>query len=354
MVEFQRELRDRYEREISEEVEIFFLLIRNKSLLPFLLIETFQSSIQIDLMSKQKSIRQEKGWLKTFKSSKKALMRFNQLYKTIFENQLKFLISYLTLILSIIDHIILANKSKENKQLLLIKYDKKIHFICAKTNSFYEEIISKYPNLAFMNFNTELPNERNLEIKKNRFIQKLEKLNEFDKVKNIIFRKLKSLYSKIKYGQIDIIPPEIIEVFKDISREYFGEILKYSRFFSYILNLSLVEKLNFLKNHNYDFRDWVNKDLRNKFVHDLDILYIKKENKLCGAKIISGRNRNSIISIEQFFESLCRLKALTNFLYNHIFGSKKARIKTPSISNYKLSNVNLMKTIVNNPTLFPK
>ncbi len=148
------------------------------------------------------------------------------------------------------------------------------------------------------------------------------------------------------------IPLEIIKTFQNMSLDEFKKMVLYRNFLKSILDINLIKKLEFLRENGYSFNDWINKDLRDKFVHDLNIFYVKTEDGLCGAKIILGENRNKVFSIGEYYESLCKLKSLSNFLYNHLFRIEQK--DSPDYSHYQISNVKLMKILQKNKFDFPK
>jgi len=358
VVKFQKDLREKYGTKLKSDVYNVFYIIRNKSLFKFLLIELLQSSLQLELKSKQKFMRKEKGWLNSFRSSEKALRRYNNLYKLLFENQLKFQISYMITILSIknkfYDQI---QKILENRKIILPKNDRSgellLQILMKLREGFDFNIYkAKFPIFCIQEFKADLPTDDNLMNFKRKFVNYLERLNISMNEGNIIKKVVNRIYSKIKYKHDYVIPPEIIRKFQDMSLDEFKEIYSYKNFFMSILDHNLNNKIDYLKTNGYDFNDWINKDLRNKFVHDLDIFYIKMENGLCGAKIVLGKNKNEVFSVEKYYESLCKLKALANFIYNHIF--RVDQYNSSDFINYQLSNVKLMKVLQRNRFNFPK
>ncbi len=355
VVKFQKDLKEKYGTKLKSDVFIVFYIIRNKSLFNFLLIELFQSSLQLELKSKQKFMRKEKGWLNSFRSSEKALRRYYNLYKQLFENQLKFQISYMITILSIKNKF--YDEIQKNLKIILPKNDisgEVLHQILMKLREGFDFNIykEKFPIFCIQEFKADLPTDENLINFKRKFVNYLKRLNILMNEDNIIKKAVNRIYSKIKYRYDYVIPPEIIREIQDMSLDEFKEIYIYKNFFMSILNYNLNDKIDYLKTNGYDFNDWINKSLRNKFVHDLDIFYIKMEDGSCGAKIVLGKNKNEVFSVEKYYESLCKLKALTNFLYNHIF--RIDQYNSSDFVNYQLSNVKLMKVLQKNRFNFPK
>ncbi|MFX1366426.1 MAG: hypothetical protein ACFFCE_01770 [Promethearchaeota archaeon] len=358
VIRFQKNLREKYGTKLKSDLYNIFYYIRNKSLFNFLLIEPFQSSLQLELKSKYKFMRKEKGWLSSFRSSEKALRRFNNLYKQLFENQLKFQISYLITLLSIKNKFYNEiQKNLENGKILVTENDiskRVLNQILINLREGYNFSIykEKFPIFCIQEFKTTLPTDKNLMNFKRKFVNYLKRLNASINESNAIKKIVNRIYSKIKYRYNYVIPPEIITIFQDMPLDEFKEMYSYKNFFMSILDYNLNDKLEYLKIEGYDFNDWINKDLRDKFVHDLDIFYIKMGDGLCGAKIVLGKNRNEIFSVEKYYNSLCKLKALCNFLYNHNF--RVDQYNSNDFANYQLSNVKLMKVLQKNNFNFPK
>ena len=175
-------------------------------------------------------MRKEKGWLNSFRSSEKALRRYNNLYKLLFENQLKFQISYMITILSIknkfYDQI---QKILENRKIILPKNDRSgellLQILMKLREGFDFNIYkAKFPIFCIQEFKADLPTDDNLMNFKRKFVNYLERLNISMNEGNIIKKVVNRIYSKIKYKHDYVIPPEIIRKFQDMSLDEFKEI----------------------------------------------------------------------------------------------------------------------------------
>jgi len=358
IVKLQNELNKNYGSKIRFEVFNAFYFTGNASLFKFFLLELFHSSIKRDLRTKQKFMRKEKGWLNTFKSTEKALMRYDQLYKQLFENQLKFQISFLITLLSInMEYYAKMQKILEKSESVLIRNDMPKEIIKmilekSKEGFDYDSFIKSHPLLAINNYRNKLPLDANLINFKRKFINYLIRLRAYSEREKSLKKFVNWILYKINQRSYNVIPPEIIKTFQEMELSEFRETYYYKIFFKSILEISLKEKLEYLKAIGLDFDDWIVKELRNKFVHELNIIYVETKNGLCGAKLISGTEKNRIFTIKEYFESLCKLKALTNYLYNHLFRIEQNKAFNYTI--YQVSNIKLMKALRKNKYNFPK
>ena len=244
----------------------------------------------------------------------------------------------------------------ETSKFVLIKKDvpkEIIDMILAKSKEGfnYNSYSESFPQFNIEKYREKLPLDTNLENFKRKFVNYLIRLGTHSEREYFIRKIINWIYFKINHKSNFIFPPEIIKAFQNMKLDEFKEVYYYKIFFKSILNLSLNEKLEYLKANSFDFYDWIIKELRNKFVHELNIFYVETTDGLCGAKIITGKKRNMIFTIDEYFKSLCKLKALTGFLYNHLF-----RIEQNNSSKYtlyRISNVKLMKILRKNKYNFP-
>ncbi len=336
MIKYQEDLKEKYGESIKKDLREIFYIIRNKSLFNFFNIELFIASLKYNLELKPKFITKEKGWRNNFYSTKKGIFRYSLIYQEIYEGQLLFLITYLMTILAIKnDHLfnIIEGLMGRADIKVNLKTQKEIvpvlqKIIINKEKELFCTILKNATsNHSLLNYKYNNPTDKNL----NKFKHKI-----------------------IRYLTTIGLDPVLTNAISKLSLEKVSEMKKYRSYFRnklYSKDCSLNVKLNFLKSNGYDFSNWIEPILRNKFVHHLNISTVKLDDKTCGIKIIFGKNKNDIITINDYYDNLCKLYALTNFLFNHLFRSEDMHLV--DYYHFKVSNKKILKALKNPNLIFP-
>jgi len=302
----QNKIKKIFQNRIEGEMNDFFQIIGNKSLFHLFNIELFLASNKYDWDKKNRFLIKERGWHRTYKSSKKAIMRYSNKYQEIYEGRFLFLITFLTTIIAIKNDFyrLLIESYIKKKPILLQK--RTIQNIIPKV---YEKIVkcdevflkgvinNNKKKYSLLNYDYTNLSRTNLEINRKRVISYLREINMDQKVINLL---------------------------SDISLEEYDQMKKFQAYFRNLLfskNCSINEKLNYLKENGYDFTNWMDTRLRNKFIHHLNFIFIKDIDGTCGLKIIFGNYRNHIFKTSDYYKGLCKIRALSDFIYIQLFNN---------------------------------
>lgn len=303
-IETQDKIKNKFQNRIEEEMKDFFHILGNQSLFHLFNLELFLASNKYDWDDKNRFFIKEIGWHRSYKSSKKAILRYSKKYQEIYEGKFLFLITFLTTIIAIKNdfYSLLIESSIKKKSIFLQK--KTIQNIIPKV---YEKIVKC--DKAFLN---EIINNNKKDYSLMKFIYTpLRRRNLENDRKKVIayFRKVN-------------MDPKVIKILSNISMEEYNQMKKYQAYFRDLLyskRCSINEKLKYLKENGFDFTNWINSMLRNKFVHHLNFRFVKEDDHTCGFKIIFGNYKNKRITTSDYFRGLCEIYALSDFLFIQLF-----------------------------------
>lgn len=308
-IETQDKIKNIFQNRIEEEVKDLFHILGNQSLFHLFNIELFLASNKYDWDDKNRFFIKEKGWHRSYKSSKKAILRYSKKYQEIYEGKFLFLITFLTTIIAIKNdfYSLLVESYIKKKSIFLQK--RTIQNIIPKV---YEKIVKC--DKAFIK---DVINNNKKDYSLLKYIYSpLSRTNlEIDRKRVINF-----------FGKINM-DPKVINFLSNISMEEYDQMKKYQAYFRDLLyskRCSINEKLDYLKENGYDFTNWINSMLRNKFVHHLNIMFVKNFDNTCGFKIIFGNYKNQIITASDYYKGLCEIYALADFLFIQLFNRPSA------------------------------
>lgn len=294
---YKKELENQFGSKLKSELtEISYYILGNRRLFNYLFIDIFNASL------KYRKLYYANGWKQNYKSSKKALEKYSDIFWKIYEGQFNFLITYLiTLIvikkqyyLDIIDCLKNPNKSLKTTRRAFEKMGLNIilRLNGSKNLKLYSDNKKNLFSLIECRKNT--PKDKNLFSYKNKVIKILKKFKPDSKI--------------VKY-----LNSMTLDDWKDIKI--------YKVFFMGCLNYNMNQKFNFLKYNEFDFYDWVEKKFRDKSIHHLNLSNVEMEDKTCGKKIIKGKFKNTCLHIRNYWDAYCKIKALCLFLESELFSS---------------------------------
>ena len=116
-------------------------------------------------------------------------------------------------------------------------------------------------------------------------------------------------------------------------------------FFIEVLRFSIKQKFNYLRKFNLDFEDWIIPLYRHNPAHHLNWMFIKSESKEACLKMLLGE-KGKTVSIEEYWDYLCKLDALRFFLFKKLFNNPDV-FKGKTAQYYKFSIKKLNKNIRN-------
>lgn len=306
------------------------LIISNERHFTFLFFELLVSAFKYSLEIREIFYVKDKGWIKrNYKSSRNALVRYMSIYSRIYEGLFQFFITYLIVLIMIKRNV--YNQVKGSV----------LNHIPVKLNN---KIAAYYLNEKFKS-KSETPEEivslSELEKKYfnlNNYLSSPASLKNIKKKRNGI---LKSFHRM----RLD---PVIIDCFKNFTDDSMQNVLNYKQsFFDVYRNRSINAKLNFLKENNYDFNDWIIPQLRHKSVHHLNWIFVKTDRGECGIKIITGKLKGKTYDVDYYWDNLCRLHALCFFLIKNMIYGKNTLFKNKN-REFSISLIKINKFFKNN------
>jgi len=321
-----KELETQFGKKIDEELREIKQILGNLHLFYTLIIDLFNSALKYDVEFRKDFFTKEFGWYKYYKSSKKALDRYMILYMKKYEGPFLFLISYL------------------------------ITLIAIKRDYFYQvqdSIINKKPiwiNERIANYATEKI-LKNLESNIGFYIFDNKDKSQFSvnnrrqgaNIKNKNLEKIRG--NTIQYLQEINFDSNLILILEKFHLASWKEMKIIKDFFIEVLGFSIKQKLNYLSKFNLDFEDWIIPLYRHTPAHHLNWMFFKSESKEASLKMLL-REKGKTVSIEEYWDYLCKLDALRFFLFKKLFNNPDV-FKGKTAQYYKISIKKLNKNIRN-------
>ena len=327
-------LEENYGELLRKDLIEIDLLLSNERHFVFLFFELFVSAFKYSLEVRENFYVRDKGWIKrSYKSSRNALMRYLFIYTRTYEGIFQFFITYLIELI-----MIKRNFYYKVKESVLNNVALKLNTIEA-FNYLREMFKSKFETPE------EIINLSELEkrfFNLNKYFSNPASLKNIDKKKNGI----------IKSFQRMRLDPVIIECFEKFNNQNLQNILWYKYcFYDIYQNRTINTKLDFLKENNYDFNNWIIPQLRHKSVHHLNWIFVRTDRGECGIKIIIGELKGNTYDIHNYWDYLCRLYALSFFLIKNLIYRENILSKNES-KEFSISLKKINKFFKNNKNRF--
>ncbi len=327
-------LEENYGELLRKDLIEIDLLLSNERHFVFLFFELFVSAFKYSLEVRENFYVRDKGWIKrSYKSSRNALMRYMFIYTRTYEGIFQFFITYLIELI-----MIKRNFYYKVKESVLNNVALKLNTIEA-FNYLREMFKSKFETPE------EIINLSELEkrfFNLNKYFSNPASLKNIDKKKNGI----------IKSFQRMRLDPVIIECFEKFNNQNLQNILWYKYcFYDIYQNRTINTKLDFLKENNYDFNNWIIPQLRHKSVHHLNWIFVRTDRGECGIKIIIGELKGNTYDIHNYWDYLCRLYALSFFLIKNLIYRENILSKNES-KEFSISLKKINKFFKNNKNRF--
>jgi len=162
---------------------------------------------------------------------------------------------------------------------------------------------------------------------------------------NITNKKLEKIRDNtILYLQKINFDSNLISVLEKFHLTYWKEMKIIKDFFIEVLGFSIKQKLNYLRKFNVDFEDWIIPLYRHTPAHHLNWMFFKSKSKEACLKMLLREKGE--ISIEEYWDYLCKLDALRFFLFKKLFRNPDV-FKGKTAQYYKISIKKLNKSIRN-------
>ena len=294
---YKKELENQFGSKLKSELtEINYYILGNRRLFNYLFIDIFNASL------KYRKLYYAKGWKQNYKSSKKALEKYSDIFWKIYEGQFNFLITYLLTLIVI----------KNQYYLEIIECLKNPNKPLKTTHRAFEKIgINIILRLKEgKNLNLYLNNEKKI-------FSLIEYRKNAPKDKNLFSykREVIKILKKFKSDS------KIVKYLNSMTLDDWKDLKIYKSFFMGCLNYDMNKKFDFLKNNEFDFYDWVDKKFRDKSIHHINLSNVEMADKTCGKKIIMGKFKNTCLHVKDYCKAYCKIKAFSLFLESELFSS---------------------------------